>query len=152
MEVLDYCRGLRQLCDKEQLDIDHKLVAFGNDGGAVMTGLCGCVAALLKARLLWIIANRCIAHRLALAAGQAANEIPYVKKFKTILDQLYRFYENSAVCTAGLKGIQDVLNDPRMKLTQAKDVRWLSHDRAVGNLGDAFLGNHKLGTRGFRTP
>ena len=57
-----------------------------------------------------------------------------MKKFKAILNQLYRFYENSAVCTAGLKELQDVLDEPQMKLTQAKDVRWLSHDRAVGNL------------------
>ena len=27
-----------------------------------------------------------------------------------------------------------MLDEPQMKLTQAKDVRWLSHDRAVGNL------------------
>ena len=35
---------------------------------------------------------------------------------------------------AGLKEIQDVHNDPRLKLTEAKDVRWLSHERAVSNL------------------
>ena len=26
------------------------------------------------------------------------------------------------------------MNDPQIKLTQAKDVRWLSHDKAVQNL------------------
>ena len=35
---------------------------------------------------------------------------------------------------AGLKEIQDVLNDPRLKLMEAKDVRWLFHERAVSNL------------------
>lgn len=75
-----------------------------------------------------------LAHRLALACGQAADEIPYVKKFKAILHQLYNFYDNSSVRTAALKLIQEVLNDPRLKLTQAKDVRWLSHERAVSNL------------------
>ena len=35
---------------------------------------------------------------------------------------------------AGLKEIQDVLNVPRLKLTEAKDVRWLFHERAVSNL------------------
>ena len=109
-------------------------VTFQSDGVAVIIGTRGGVAALLKGRSPWVIANHCIAHRLVLAAGQAANEIPYVKKFKAILDQLYQFYENSAVRTAGLKKIQDVLNVPQMKLTQAKDVRWLSHDRTVGNL------------------
>ena len=35
---------------------------------------------------------------------------------------------------AGLKDIQEVLNDPQLKLTQAKDVRWLSHEKTVSNL------------------
>ena len=35
---------------------------------------------------------------------------------------------------AGLKSIQEVVNDPQLKLTQAKDVRWLSHEKAVRNL------------------
>ena len=35
---------------------------------------------------------------------------------------------------AGLKDIQEVLKDPQLKLTQAKDVRWLSHEKAVWNL------------------
>ena len=139
VEVTDGCAtsilaAIQQLCDREHLDIDHKLVAFGSDGAAVMIGVRGGVAALLKQTSPWIIANHCVAHRLALASAQAADEVSYVQKFKAILGQLYRFYENSAVRTAGLKGIQDVLNDPKVKLTQAKDVRWLSHERAVINL------------------
>ena len=35
---------------------------------------------------------------------------------------------------AGLKSIQEVVNDPQLKLTQAKDVQWLSHENAVRNL------------------
>lgn len=68
----------------------------------------------------YLIANHCVAHRLALACGQAADEVNYLKKFKDILDQLYRFYQNSAVRMAGLKAIQDVVNDPQLKRTQAK--------------------------------
>ena len=37
---------------------------------------------------------------------------------------LFLFYQNSAVHMAGL---QEVLDDPVIKLKQAKDVRWLSH-------------------------
>ena len=107
---------------------------FGSDRAAVVIGSHGGVATLLKQKSPWVIANHCIAHRLALASAQAADEVPYVKKFKAILDQLYRFYDNSAVCTSALKLIQDILEDPRLKLTQAKDVHWLSHELAVNNL------------------
>ena len=109
-------------------------MAFGSDGAAVMMGQRGGVAAQLKKEIPWIVTNHCVAHRLALATSQAADQVPYIKRFKLILGQLYRFYEYSAVRTAGLKEIQDVLNDPRLKLTEAKYVRWLSHEKAVGNL------------------
>ena len=127
-------RVLKKVCNDHHLDIERKLVAFGSDGAAVMIGQHGGVAAQPKQLSPWVIANHCVAHRLALASAQAADEITYVKKFKMILSQLYRFYDNSAVRTAGLKEIQDILNDPRLKLTEAKDVRWLSHEKAVSNL------------------
>ncbi len=103
-----------------------------------MLGVRGGVSTLLKQQTPFLVANHCIAHRLALACGQAANEIPYLKRFKDILDQLCRYYENSAVRTAGLRAIQEVLNNPHLKLTQAKDVRWLSHEKAVGNFRKCF--------------
>lgn len=89
VEVPDGCATtilavLQELCEKEHLDIDHKLAAFGSDGAAVMIGSHGGVATLLKQKAPWIISNHCVAHRLALASAQAADEIPYVKKFKSI--------------------------------------------------------------------
>ena len=106
----------------------QKCCGLGSDGASVMLGSRGGVSKLLKDQVPFLIANHCVAHRLALAAGQSANAISY---FKDILDQLYRY---SAVSSAGLKQIQEILNDPQIKLTQAKDVRWLSHDKAVQNL------------------
>ena len=126
------------LCRDLALEMQH-LCGLGSDGAAVMLGIRGGVSKLLKDQVPFLVANHCIAHRLALAAGQAANEITYLKRFKAVLDQLYCFYENSPVCSAGLKSIQEVLNDPCLKLTQAKDVRWLSHDKAVSNLRRCLL-------------
>ena len=103
-----------------------------------MLGRRGGVSRLLKDKISFLVSNHCIAHHLALACGQAANEIPYLKNFKDILDQFYRFYKFSPIRTVGLNEIQDVLNDPRLNLTQAKDVRWLSHDRAVSHLRKCF--------------
>lgn len=123
-----------KFCDDWNLDINQKLCGLGSDGASVMLGRLGGVATLLKARVPFMIANHCVAHRLALACGQASNEVPYLRKFKSILDQLYRFYDNSPVRTAGLHDIQEVLNEPSLKLSQAKDVRWLSHEKAVNNL------------------
>ena len=92
------------------------------------------VEAFERYRVPFLVAHHCIAHHLALACGQLANEISYHQRFKSVLDQIYHFYSNSAVRTAGLRSIQEVLDDPQLKLTQAKDVRWLSHERAVSHL------------------
>ena len=82
---------------------------YGSDGASVMLGCRGGISTLMKEKVPYLIANHCVAHRLALACGQAADEITYLKKFKSILDQLYRFYQNSAVRITGLKAIQEVL-------------------------------------------
>ena len=127
-----------KLCGDLQLYVLHHLCVLGSDGASVMSGTRGGVSRLLKDKIPFLVSNHCIAHRLALACGQAANEIPYLKNFKDIIDQIYNFYKYSPVRTAGLKEIQDVLNEPRLSLTQAKYVCWLSHDRAVSHLRKCF--------------
>ena len=120
------------------LNVKNRLCELGSDGASVMLGVRGGVSKLLKDEAPFLVANHCIAHRLALACGQSSNEITYLKRFESILDQLYRFYENLAVRTAGLRSIQEVLDDPLLKLTQAKDVRWLPHKKAVSHLRQCF--------------
>ena len=58
----------------------------------------------------------CINHRFALAAAHAADNIPYLKRFKETVQLLFLFYHNSAVRMAGLHAIQEILNDPIIKL------------------------------------
>ena len=96
-----------------------------------MTGRQNGVSVRLKSHSPRTIAVHCINHRLALAAANASDSIPYIKQFKSILQSLFYFYQNSAVRTASLQTIQEVLNDPVIKCKQAKDVRWLSHENAI---------------------
>lgn len=113
------------------LSLSEKMCGFGSDGASIMIGKRNGVAAKLKDKVPWLVNSHCVAHRLALACSQAADEVPYMKKFKAILAQLYRFYEHSSVRTAGLKDIQNVLSAPDLHLKRASDTRWLSHDLAV---------------------
>ncbi|CAG2186740.1 unnamed protein product [Mytilus edulis] len=123
----------------EEIDVPlEKMCALGSDGASVMLGRKGGVAALLKESVPTLIANHCVAHRLALASSQAAAAVPYLKKFKAIVEQLYRFYQYSAVRMAALHHIQEILQEPVIKITEAKDVRWLSHDKAVQSIRRCF--------------
>ena len=107
-----------------------KLMGFGSDGASVMTGRLTGVGTRLHQSNPYLVAIHCVA-RLALACSQAGEKVPYVQKFKRALTTLYSFFHTSVVRTADLKAIQELLNSPSLKMKEAKDVRWLSHDQAV---------------------
>ena len=125
--------SLRFYLNEKQL-LFSNLMGFGSDGAAVMTGRISGVATRLRQYNPFLVAVHCAAHRLALTCSQAGAKVLYVKKFKKSLSTLYWFFQASAVRTAGLKAVQEVLDDPCLKLKEAKDVRWLSHDLAVQTL------------------
>ena len=62
-------------------DIHAKLFALGSDGASILLGCRGGVSTLMKERVPYLIANHCDGNRLALACGQAADEIAYLKAF-----------------------------------------------------------------------
>ncbi|XP_060573920.1 zinc finger protein 862-like isoform X2 [Ruditapes philippinarum] len=69
----------------------EKMCALGSDGAKVMVGRQNGVAAQLRRRVPHLVNNHCVAHRLALAVGQAAKGVPYLQKFKDIIGDLHRF-------------------------------------------------------------
>ena len=101
----------------------------------VLSGVRNGVATRMKAANPYLINFHCVNHKEALRVGQAANAVLYLKNtFKPNLGNLFRFYENSAVRMEGLKAVQALLDDPKLKLKDAKDVRWLSTDKACQSL------------------
>ena len=127
------------LCmEKYGLDM-AKMRGFGSDGAPVMVGRRSGVASRLKGRQPRLIAIHCINHRLALAAGHAANHVQYLQKFKATVQTRFLFYHNSPVRMAGLHAIQAILDSPTVKLKQAKDVRWLSYDATNKAIISTFL-------------
>ena len=72
----------------------HHLCDLGSDGASVMLGRNNGVSKLLKDCVPFLVSNHCIAHRLALPCGQAANEVSFLKQFKiscTISTNILRF-------------------------------------------------------------
>ena len=101
--------------DGAQLDMT-KLKGIGTDGAATMTVVRNGGVTRLKAVSLSSIGVHCAAHRLNLAAPQAGNAVPYVKKFNIIICQIFDFFDNSCVRTAGLRAVQSLLQE-KGKLT-----------------------------------
>ena len=73
------------------LSIDS-LSSFGSDGASVMTGRHSGVAARLCELNAQIIPVHCICHRLALATGQASNEVPYLKEYLLALWKCFSIF------------------------------------------------------------
>ena len=86
-----------------------KLVGIKTDGAPVMTGKHnGAVKQIIDfekeaqnnsdpGRKCEAVGVHCAAHRLSLAASQAGDGVPCIKKFKDHLRKLYDFFDNSSV-------------------------------------------------------
>lgn len=75
--------------EEKVLDITW-LRGFGSDGAPVMTGRINGVAAQLRRHSPRMISVHCVAYRLSLAA-HAADGIPYLEQFKSLLQTLFFF-------------------------------------------------------------
>lgn len=109
-----------------------KCFGFGSDGCSVMVGEHKGVATLMKHLNPHMQSFHCIAHKLALAAGQAMDGVDYLEKcFSPTLVSIYFFYKRSANRVARLTEFQKVLGDDVLKIKRAASTRWLSHDIVV---------------------
>ena len=65
---------------------------IGTDGAATVIGHHRGVVTRLKAITPSAIGVHCAAHRLNLASTQAGDKVPHIKKFSSVLRQLYDFF------------------------------------------------------------
>ena len=115
-----------------------KMRGIATDGASTMMGRHSGVVARLKTITPSAIGVHCAAHRLNLASSQAGDTVSYVKRFGNILRQLYDFFENSTVRTAGLEAIQTLISESG-KLLAPCATRWLSTERSVNRLRKCYV-------------
>ncbi|XP_033977285.1 zinc finger protein 862-like [Trematomus bernacchii] len=108
------------------------VIGLGSDGASVMMGKRAGVGALLKRESAFCIQVHCVAHRVALAALDAAKAVDQVGVYKRTVSSVYSFYKHSASRTNRLRQMTAALGDEDVKsLKQQCAVRWLSLHRAV---------------------
>ena len=116
-------QALKELLQEKQVGTPS-VMALGSDGATVMTSGKGGVTGLLKHVNPMLTNYHCMAHRLALVTFQASQNMPYLVKYQEILTGLLYYFKNSSVCTESLKAIQQVLEEPQLKLREVQEVRW----------------------------
>ncbi|CAM4608395.1 unnamed protein product [Leuciscus chuanchicus] len=124
--------AVKQVIIKKEIPQD-RIFGLGTDGAAVMTGKNG-TAKLLTDTWPGLVSAHCAAHRLALACKDAAEEVPYMKTFRKHLQDMHLYFQNSANRTSALKAAASVLQVADLKVTEDKDTRQLSQEKAISNL------------------
>ncbi|KAK6165100.1 hypothetical protein SNE40_023659 [Patella caerulea] len=81
------------------------LVGIGTDGASVMTGKKNGVIVKLRKHSPALIGLHCSAHRLSLAASQAANSVEQVKAYSKTSNSVFHYFSNSALRSNRLRYI-----------------------------------------------
>ncbi len=113
---------------------DEQLICFSSDGASIMMGSKSDVAARLKEVNPEIVPIHCVDHRLSLAVSQAVNGIQYLTKFQSTVSTIFTYFRNSSLRCNKLKEIQEVLEEPQVKLGEWHAVRCLSLHSAVSSI------------------
>ncbi|CAI2185107.1 20591_t:CDS:2 [Funneliformis geosporum] len=112
-----------------------KLVAFVLDGASVMLGKNESVAARLSRICTYpLIINHCVAHRLALACKDAKKEIKFYEEVEFLVKKIYNYFKNSCSRIQQLQEIQNLLDDPVLKIKRLYEIRWLAWYEAIKNI------------------
>lgn len=87
---------IKRLMENKDIKME-KLTSLASDGASVMTGRLTGVGARLRKDIPHMIQVHCVAHKLALAAGQACKNITLFNEYQLTLKNIYRYFNNSAV-------------------------------------------------------
>ena len=135
----------------EEAGLDkRRLAGLATDGSSVMTRRRNGLAVRLREDCKLLLNVHCICHRLALACGDANDQVSYIKTIEKVLLQLRAFFKNSskqsvsyakaAVAATSLviwnkKGKKVVAK----KLKKACRTRWLSTELAIKGVFEDFV-------------
>ncbi|KAK5855574.1 hypothetical protein PBY51_007239 [Eleginops maclovinus] len=131
--AITIAEAVKEVIIRKEIPQD-RIFGLGTDGAAVMTGRRNGTAKLLTDSWPGLVSVHCAAHRLALACKDAADEVPYMKIFRKHLQDLHLYFRNSANRTSALKAAASVLGVEDLKVTEVKDTRWISQEKAISNL------------------
>ena len=129
---------LISVLQKKEISL-QKVTGLGTYGAPVMTGRRTGVGARLKDICPKVIQVHCVAHRLALASGQAADTVSLFKNYQLTVNAVYNYFQHSATCTTTLRHMQNVLDDYSVSLLQTFSSCWLSFRGAVDALRKSYV-------------
>jgi len=117
-----------------------KLVLFASDGVSVMLGKNKGVAAKLSRVYTYpLIVNYCVAHRLALVCKDTKKEVKFYGEVEFLVKKIYSHFKNSYSHVQKLQEIQNILDDPILKIKRLYEIRWFAWYEAIKNICNSIL-------------
>ena len=116
----------------------EKLILFTSDGAAVMLGANNGVHVKLKEHCPHLHEYHCVAHREALAVGQAYQSISYYVRLESVLKAIYSHFSHSSCRIEQLKEIFQLVERKFVRIHKIYDIRWLSRYEAVNAIVTAY--------------
>ena len=124
------------------LPLEHAC-GFGSDGASVMTEARNGVGARLQAMCPRLVRAHCINHQLALACGDANDQVKFITTVESTLTQLWKWLEYPKRCSAYIKVCEN-LRKIQVPDTQKKSLaikvqrvcrtQWLSTGQSVSSI------------------
>ena len=96
----------------------EKVMGLATDSAPVMLSDKNGLAGRMKNDNPMMLSAGCIAHRLALCTSQAADKVSYLKEYQETLTSIFQHFKKSAVRSQKLKEIQDLLQEPQLKVKE----------------------------------
>lgn len=118
-----------------------QVVGLGSDGANVMVGRkAGVVQHLRQNDCPYLMNIHCGAHRTALAACDASNDVREISAYVTTVNNIYTYYKNSLIRTNRLNKLQNEMEaQDLLSLKQPSATRWLSLERLKAYVPTGFL-------------
>ncbi|XP_052775845.1 zinc finger protein 862-like [Mya arenaria] len=128
--AVELCETISRVLESMGVNLEN-MCCITTDGASVMTGVRGGLTTLLKRRDPHLLSIHCIAHRLALASGQAADKVQYLVKYQAMINTIFKYYNYSPKHQSRQRKFQEVYKMAEKKFKQTFHTRWLSFEGAV---------------------
>ncbi|CAI7819170.1 unnamed protein product [Closterium sp. NIES-54] len=109
----------------------RRISSISTDGANVMMGSKSCLVTRLRLRIPHLVSSHCIAHREALAAKHAAENIPAFNVVDKVIRTVAEHLGRSGPWHQRFMDLQDVFTSTSLELQGIHAVRWLSRGNAV---------------------
>ena len=121
--------------DSLGVSLAGKLAVFCADGASNMAGSKRGLGKLLTDRLNpYLIAFHCVAHRLQLGVGDAADKVPFFVDFESVLRALYTHFSLSSKRKDALWKAFEVCDIVAREVVKWGATRWLSRANSIESI------------------